>query len=544
MRPFRPDRMGHICKPYVYVYTIFADSMSRQSRSGKQQAYGFMRAQFLFTSWFMVLAVSLGSTGGMAAPSLPQQSGLKIADCVIGTEKYSARCGTFSVYEDRAASSGRTIALPIVVLPAKHPAHKAIFWNPGGPGAGATPLAPFIAAGLFAKELTQLRERYDIVLVDNRGIGGARPQQCATAPPEHPEYYFLQIWPDALLKACRDRLAADADLSLYTSTLAADDLDDIRAALGYPKIVLDGASYGTLFYLAYMRQHPNHVESAILDGVAPPGLLIVPLQDAAGAQLAMDQLFAACAQDADCAVHFPHFAAHFAELLHRFDGGPIAFSMPNPATHEPQTVLLSKEVFADRLRQTMYVSAAAAYVPYILERAYLQDYGPLGRMIDATTRGLAGLVEVGANLSVTCAEDIPFITEEETKRSSAGSFEGNLRVRAQQRACGIWNVKPVAANFNEPVRSQLPVLMVSGSDDPTTPPKYAELALPYLPNARRVIVQGAAHVTETPCTDRLKVEFVLSRSARGLDVSSCSNAFHRPPFTTSMDGFEAADPIG
>ena len=114
-----------------------------------------------------------------------------------------------------------------------------------------------------------------------------------------------------MLKSCRERLAADANLSLYTSSLAADDLDDIRAALGYPKIVLDGDSYGTFFYLVYMRQHPEHVESAILDGVAPPGLLIIPLQDAAGAQLAVDQLFAACAKDADCAQHFPNVAGPF-----------------------------------------------------------------------------------------------------------------------------------------------------------------------------------------------------------------------------------------
>jgi hypothetical protein len=85
--------------------------------------------------------------------------------------------------------------------------------------------------------------------------------------------------------------------------------------------------------------------------------------------------------------------------------------------------------------------------------------------------------------------------------------------------------------------------MVSGSDDPTTPPKYASLALPYLTNARQVIVQGAAHVTETPCTNRLKVEFVLSGSAGGLDVASCSKAFSRPPFALSMKGFEDADPV-
>ena len=500
-----------------------------------------MKMHFLSAQSFVMLTV--WSLNGVSAISPPNQLGLKIADCTIGSENYAARCGTFTVYEDRAASSGPVIALPIVVLPARHTEKRVIFWNPGGPGASATQFAPLIAAGLIAKELTQLREHYDIVLVDNRGIGGSRPQQCETSPPGHPEYYFLQLWPDVLLKACRDRLAADANLSLYTSSLAADDLDDIRAALGYRKAVLDGASYGTFFYLTYIRQHPAHVESAILDGVAPPGLLIVPLEDAAGAQLAVDQLFEACAKDADCAVHFPRLAAHFAELVHRFDAGPISLSMPNPVTQRPQTVLLSKEVFADRLRQTLYASAAAAYVPYILERAYLQDYDPLSQMVDATTRGFAGVVGVGANLSTTCAEDIPFVTEDEVKRSSAGSFEGDLRVRAQQRACGIWNVKPVAATFNEPVRSNLPMLMVSGSDDPASPPKYAALALPYLPNAKQVIVQGASHVTQTPCTDRLKVDFVLSGSARGLDVSSCSDAFRRPPFATSMQGFEDADPI-
>ncbi len=497
-----------------------------------------MRTHFL-PPLFAVLTAWSSYAASAASP--PEHLGLKMADCTLGAEKYAARCGTFTVFEDRKSASGRTLELPVVVLPAKHPMHRAVFWNPGGPGASATQAAPFIAAGETAEELTQLREHYDIVLVDNRGIGGARPQQCDTAPAEHPEYYFLQLWPDALLKSCRERLAADANLSLYTSSSAADDLDDIRAALGYPKVVLDGDSYGTFFYLVYMRQHPEHVESAILDGVAPPGLLIIPLQDAAGAQLAVDQLFAACAKDPDCAEHFPNLTAHFAELVHRFDAGPISINFSNPVTHRPQVVQLSKEVFADRLRQTLYQSDAAAYVPYIVERAYLQDYAPLGQMIDVTTRGLVGLVMVGENLSVTCAEDIPFITEEEIRRTSAGSFEGDLRVRAQQRACRIWNVNPVAATFNQPVRSKVPVLMVSGSDDPTTPPKYGDLALQYLPNARRVMVQGAAHVTETPCTDRLKVDFVLSGSARGLDVSSCSKAFSRPPFKTSMTDFVDAD---
>ncbi len=477
----------------------------------------------------------LAAAAPAAAPAGAPAKALTLGNCAAGA--YVARCGTFVVYEDRAAHAGRTIGLPLLILPARHPGGRAIFYNPGGPGASAVEAAALIAEGAFARELRQLRDTYDIVLVDNRGIGGAGAQGCDLFPPAHPEHYFLQLWPDELLQACRARLAAGADLSLYTSALAADDLDDLRAALGYRKIVLDGASYGTHLYLVYMQRHADHVESAILDGVAPPGLLIVPLEDAGGAQLALDQLVAACRADPLCQAHFPHFAEHFVELVQRFEAGPLRVRILNPASKQPQDVLLSKEVFTDRLRQSLYGPTAAAYVPYVIERAYLNDYLPLGQLIDATTHNMDLAVKAGANLSVTCAEDLPFVTEEAVHASSAGSFEGDARVRAQQRACRIWNVRPVPDSFGRPVHSDAPVLMVSGTDDPTSPASFGTQALRYLPNARQVLVQGAAHVTETDCTDRLKVAFVLAGSAQDLDTESCRGAFHRPPFATSMAGF-------
>ena len=485
-----------------------------------------------------VAIVLAGATALVAAGSAPPALtlGLHLTACTVGKSKVPARCGTFVVYEDRDAGAGRAIALRLVVLRAEHPTGRAIFWNPGGPGASAVAFAPFIADGAIAKDLSQLRRRYDVVLVDNRGIGGTHAQQCNLTPAAHPETYFSQLWPDGLLAACRTRLALNANLSLYGTSLAADDLDDIRAALGYSKIVLSGGSYGTFFALVYMRQHPDRVESAVLDGVAPPHLLIVPLEDAAGAELAMRDLIADCGRDAACDASFPRFAEHFAEVVRRFDKGPISIRIRNSMTKKPQTVRLSKEVFAERLRQALYDPGAAAYVPYIVERAYHGDGVPLGVLVETVTQGLAAEVALGLNLSVTCAEDIPFITEADVRRTSAHSFEGDVRVRAQQRACRIWNVDAVSSSFNVPVQSNAAVLMISGSDDPATPAAFAAEQLAYLPNAKRVLVKGAGHATEIPCTDRLKVAFVLAGSARGLDVSSCSGAFHRPRFQTSIAG--------
>jgi pimeloyl-ACP methyl ester carboxylesterase len=79
--------------------------------------------------------------------------------------------------------------------------------------------------------------------------------------------------------------------------------------------------------------------------------------------------------------------------------------------------------------------------------------------------------------------------------------------------------------------------MISGSDDPASPPAFAEQALPYLPNARILLIKNASHGTETACTDHLIAEFVRAGTAKGLDLGRCSRAFHRPAFATSMAGF-------
>ena len=457
--------------------------------------------------------------------------------CTAGKAKLPATCGTYTVYENRAAASGRKIALKFIIIKAAHDSKRAIAWNPGGPGASSTAFAGPIADGGVSGELRTLRDRYDILLVDNRGTGGSAPQQCDFSPADRPALYFRQIFPDELVKSCRSRLARGADLSLYATPIAADDLNDLRRALGYPKLVLDGSSYGTRLYLVYARRHPESVESIVLDGVAPPHFLIIPLEDSKGAADAMSRLIAECKADAKCNASFPSFGPHFNALVQRFARATVTVPFENAKSKRVTMVALSKEVFADRLRQLLYYPTGAAYAPFIIERAYRGDYGPLATMIDVVTQGFAGLLAEGLNLSVTCAEDIPFITKSDVVRTSANSFEGDVRVRAQQRACSIWSVRPVAVGFMDPVRSDAPILMISGSDDPASPPSFAEQALPYLPNARILLIKNAGHATETPCSDALIVGFVRAKTAKGLDLTRCGKGYRRPAFATSMSGF-------
>jgi pimeloyl-ACP methyl ester carboxylesterase len=98
------------------------------------------------------------------------------------------------------------------------------------------------------------------VLVDQRGTGQSHPFQCPhDATPPH---FLVEMYPVDYVKNCRQVLQQKADLTQYTTPIAVEDLDEVRAWLGYDRINLFGLSYGTRAALVYMRQHPEHVRSA------------------------------------------------------------------------------------------------------------------------------------------------------------------------------------------------------------------------------------------------------------------------------------------
>jgi pimeloyl-ACP methyl ester carboxylesterase len=477
-----------------------------------------------------------GAAFGVQPVAAAPQLGLHLAPCKIGKLKQPAECGTFGAYENRAARAGRIIALRLVVIRAVHPTHHAITWIEGGPGGSAVADAPFVAAGLFVKEMRALNGTYDMVFVDSRGTGESNATGCDVAPAKDPGAYFAQLWPDNLLRACHAAYSKRADPNFYNTNNTVDDLNDVRAALGYPKLILDGGSYGTFESLVYMRRHPESVESAVLDGVDPPHFEALP-GSPDGAQLALDDLVVKCRTDALCNAHFPQFAQHFSALVARFDGGPLPVRLKNAHLKKFVTVKLSKQVFVDHLRQAMYDPMSASYIPYVVEQAYRGDTAPLATMIDTVARGFASGLDFGTNLSYMCADAMPFLDPATVQAAAAHSFAGDLRIRAEQHACSIWKVRPMPISFNDPVRSDAPTLMLNGTDDPATPIASAKAQLPYLTNAKLLVVRGAGHGVEDACTDRVVIAFLRAGSLQGINVDGCTATFTVPKFATSMKGW-------
>ena len=432
-------------------------------------------------------------------------------------------CGKYEVFEDRASRKGRKINLNIMILPAlsEKPALDPLFYLAGGPGGAATSYAS-------EKFMGRLRRNRDVVLVDQRGTGQSNPLNCPPAGSrEDMRGFFGEVMPVERIRACRSDLEKIADLNLYTTSIAMDDLDEIRDALAYNRIDLYGGSYGSTTTLVYLRQHPKRVRAAAIFGVSPPSAKI-PLSFAKGVQDSVDRLFADCARDSACHGAYPNIDKEFQTLLTKFDKGSVEVEVPNIYTTTQQKVSVTRDAFVDAIRLLLYVPAATSALPALIHHAAAGNLGPLIGTAFQIVLQIDNKIARGMQFSVICAEDAPYITETDVKESSAGSFYGDARVRPTLRACGEWGVPKSPRTFLDPVKSTAPVLLIAGDIDPVTPPWLAEQAARTLPNSRVVIVKNATH-SSYDCVEAMVADFLDKGTTQGLDTS-CSEQIKRPPF--------------
>ena len=436
-------------------------------------------------------------------------------------------CGKLAVFENRETRTGRKIDLNVVVLPAFDQKTKVepLFDLAGGPGASSADRAEF-----YAGPGKEYRRRHDVICVDQRGTGESN--RLSILREKTAQYYVSEMFPIDYVRQLRHALEQRADLTKYTTSIAMDDLDDVRAWLGYDKINLFGGSYGTRAALVYMRQHPDHVRSAILLAVAPTDLKM-PLHHSESAARAIDLLFGECERDAACQAAFPQIRDDWTNVLAQLEKQSARVEYSPPGMAAPTIVEIQRSVFAEKVRTWMYRRDQAARIPLIVHHAANGDFGPFLQL--AIGPSIPDFVADGMYLSVTCAEDVPFIKPEEAAKLTAGNPFGNYRVFQQTRACSMWPRGEIPADFLEPVSSNAPVLIFSGNMDPVTPPNYGEEVAKHLRNSRHIIVAQAGHgvdgLKDPGCVDRIAIEFLDKGDAKNLDVS-CIERMAPPPFAT------------
>jgi pimeloyl-ACP methyl ester carboxylesterase len=454
-----------------------------------------------------------GRVGALAALALLAGCGaqrenaasLALAECRLPRLATAARCTTLAVPEDRTRPQGRRIGIHVAVLPANTltPRPDPLVLIAGGPGQAASQLAP------FAARLVEVRRTRDVVLVDQRGTGRSSPLTCAAFAPEDDLRATLEADPVAKAHACAQELEAQGvDARHYTTAAWVADLEAVRVALGYPQLNLWGGSYGTRVALEYLRRYPDRVRSAILDGVAAPATNIAADVWAAR-ERALDALVAACAESASCRATHPDLAATLARIEQSLGPTGHVVELADPRTGETRAVTLTFDAVLSGLQALLYAPERAVLIPDLLAQAAAGDYGPLVAAAQSVGGDLAEQINAALHYSVVCAEDATRV-DSEARKALAATRSRSLVAR-MLAVCEVWPRGASDPAASESFASGVPVLVLSGSLDPVTPPANGEAVAKMLGRAHHVVAAGYGHIVSPhACGPQLVGAFVAA----------------------------------
>ncbi|UGQ47063.1 alpha/beta fold hydrolase [Massilia endophytica] len=455
--------------------------------------------------------------GALAAQAAPGKS------CHLPGTEETVRCVKVDVPLDYA-QPGKTLGLHVTVAPAFREAARPdpLFVLAGGPGqAGSDYLAILNAA------FRRVRATRDIVLIDQRGTGLSGRLDCKS-PPEIDTMSEEQF--EAELRKCIEKIAAP--YHLYTTDAAARDIENVRRALGYGQINIWGGSYGTRLAQHYARLYPSSVRALVLDGVAAPDQ-VIPL-GGHDAQAALETTFRQCEANAACARTFPALRTEFASLLASLAKAPVKVEMQDPRTAALRPVTISSQRFLGTVHRALYSQADARTLPFLIHGAYQGRWQPfVARSNRDSDYSVDGTMSGPLYLSVICAEDFPRMTQQLQDEDAKGSFMGSPQAQQLAKMCPLMKVKPIAPQQAAPIAA--PVLMLSGAQDPVTPPRRAEAAGKSMQAAQHIVVQNGGHIVSMlGCVPRLMREF-LDAPAKPL-AAACIKEIPAPTFQLDSAG--------
>jgi len=395
--------------------------------------------------------------------------------CVV--QGIDARCGTFSVPENRAKPNGRAIGLHVVVIPAfSKPARPdAVTYLEGGPGGAATD-----DVAIRIEQLTLLSTDHDILLIDQRGTGRSKRH--------------------------------DADVTQYGTRMAMDDLDAVREALGYRQLDVIGSSYGATAAQVYLKLHPRSVHTLVLAG----GTAIdVPFfgRYAVNAQRALDELGKLCASDPGCREAFPGWERQFGELVRVWNAHP------------------EHGMTGDELASVVHVllldGTKAASIPLIVSSAAKGNYGPLD---DADSGDLDVELSLMAK-SIWCNEPWTGLDAKEPWGTDFDSYTAARIAAFRDRCESVPKRAEPDSLWTLPAPSRVPLLALVGGADPQDPLANLSDLRQHFPDSRSVIFPHVGHSFSIGgCVDEMMADLVEHGTTKGLDTTRCDGAVVVPPF--------------
>ena len=406
------------------------------------------------------------------------------------------RCGVVRVPRDRAQPDGAMYALAVVVIAPDQPATHAdpVVHISGGPGSPLTKYAAYQAAHPYAPGR-------DTILVDQRGMGASEPRLC----PDHEAallpsvvHAIAQDRPDAdavhraAYAACRDEaLRLGHDLRNFGTLVTAEDLNDVRLALGVAQWNIDGVSYGTNVAMTLAALHPGTVRAVVLDSVYAPD---PAPRFADNFRDSRTRLFAECERDAKCARAYPDLSRTYDEAMDRLGATPLPLTPAAPGAPDRLTAGLFEEAIA----LLLYTPPAYPFLPHLVQSVRDGDTGAIEPVVAALYRDREE--SFSANAAVEC-RDRAHLHVPSPSRASLGDGLAEI--------CNDW--VPVGPPPAIPAGSPVAFLVMAGEYDPVSRPAFTRhLADVIGANARFVEFPRLGHDLRfnSPCAAAMEARFI------------------------------------
>jgi pimeloyl-ACP methyl ester carboxylesterase len=468
-----------------------------------------------------------------AAPKQMHIGSVELNACEIGrhaeaelgpSATAAAYCTYFDVPEDWNAPQGRHIQLHVAVVKSgsEHPPADMVVYLDGGPGGAATETYPVIASAL-----APLKEKRNILLIDQRGTGGSNPLKCDQAKSEAEDAVKDLSSRLQLVQQCLDHLRTFAAPEHYTTIDASRDLEAVRQAMGAPQLDVIGISYGTRAAQQYAGHYPAAIRSVVLDSTVP-NRLALPSEHARNLESALRAELALCTQNQRCQQNFGDTYKTLYRLRDHLRGHPEDVAMRDPNTFEPTHLTMSAPDLAAIVRIYLYSPLTASLLPLMLHEADHGDYEPLLGQKKLIADSLGAEISSGMELSVICSEDADLLN---ARPEDNDTLIGNAMIDRTKAACSVWPKGERPVDFHQPWTSGLPTLVLAGQYDPVTPPAYGEEVLKTLSHARLLFAPGAGHgVIGAGCMPRLVEQFVDELQPEKIDVTCLKELGDTPAF--------------
>ena len=446
-------------------------------------------------------------------------------------------CGTLEVPLDYAKPDGKTLELALLRFTAKDPENRigSLVLNPGGPGGSGVDYASY-APGLFSEAVKQ---RYDLVGFDPRGVGKSATVECLTdkqldefravdgVPDDEAELTDLEEASQQLIDGCVERTGRQL-LGHVSTEEAARDIDVLRNALGDEKLHYYGASYGTYLGATYAKLFPQRSGRLAFDGGLDPSLTDaeVALGQAEGFEQSFRSFLDWCGEQPDCELSSDQDAAYAAvqDLLAEIDEEPLPADGPRDLTGS----LASSAMVAGMYQTGLWYDLMGG-----LNAALSGDGTPLLQLVDTySERSSDGKYKNNASeviYAVNCLDrqtvaDRDELRALEPEAEDASALFGRS-ILWGSLPCTSWPVESRGEPEEIHAKGAAPILVIGTTGDPATPYEWSESLADQLDSGVLLTREGEGHTSSgsgvDPCVQR-HLDAFLAKGKTPADGTVCS----------------------